>query len=51
MEAQLRADQATYPAWPQAELALLPVRLGGTAPTREEADAMDAEDRRRRAGA
>ncbi|NYG08032.1 1-acyl-sn-glycerol-3-phosphate acyltransferase [Phycicoccus badiiscoriae] len=49
MDAQLRADQAAYPAWPDSERHLLPVRLGGTAPTPEEADAMDVADRRRRA--
>ncbi|WP_270887617.1 lysophospholipid acyltransferase family protein [Pedococcus sp. 5OH_020] len=49
MEAQLHADQATYPSWPEAERHLLPVRLGGTAPTREEADALDLADSRRRA--
>jgi 1-acyl-sn-glycerol-3-phosphate acyltransferase len=48
MDVQLRADQDAYPAWPDAERHLLPARLGGTAPTPEEADAMDAADRRRR---
>ncbi len=48
MEAQLRADQDIYPAWPDAERHLLPSRLGGTAPTLEEAAAMDAADRRSR---
>jgi 1-acyl-sn-glycerol-3-phosphate acyltransferase len=48
MEAQLHADQARYPTWPQSELGLLPRRLGGTAPTREEADALDAHDVRAR---
>jgi 1-acyl-sn-glycerol-3-phosphate acyltransferase len=48
MEAQLHADQAVYPPWPDAERELLPARLGGTAPTLEEAEAMDAADRRRR---
>ena len=48
MDAQLRADQELYPAWPDAERHLLPARLGGTAPTPEEADAMDAADRRSR---
>ena len=51
MDAQLRADQARYPAWPEEELALLPVRLGGTAPTPEEAEEMDRADRRRPARA
>jgi 1-acyl-sn-glycerol-3-phosphate acyltransferase len=49
MEAQLHADQERYPPWPEDERDLLPVRLGGTAPTREEADRLDATDRRRRA--
>ena len=48
MVAQLRADQERYPAWPDAERHLLPARLGGTAPTLEEADAMDAAEQRRR---
>jgi len=48
MEAQLHADQARYPHWPDAERHLLPARLGGTAPTVEEAEAMDVADRRRR---
>jgi 1-acyl-sn-glycerol-3-phosphate acyltransferase len=48
MDAQLRADQELYPAWPDSERHLLPARLGGTAPTPEEADAMDVADRRRR---
>jgi 1-acyl-sn-glycerol-3-phosphate acyltransferase len=48
MQAQLEADQAAYPAWPDAERELLPARLGGTAPTLEEADTMDAADRRAR---
>ena len=48
MDAQLRADQAVYPAWPDSERHLLPARLGGTAPTPEEANAMDVADRRRR---
>ncbi|TPG19469.1 lysophospholipid acyltransferase family protein [Pedococcus bigeumensis] len=48
MEAQLRADQDRYPAWPAAERHLLPTRLGGTAPTPQEADAMDVADRKSR---
>ena len=48
LEAQLRADQERYPHWPDAERHLLPVRLGGTAPTVEEAEEMDRADRRRR---
>jgi 1-acyl-sn-glycerol-3-phosphate acyltransferase len=49
MRRQLEGDQVAYPAWPDAERHLLPARLGGTAPTLEEAEAMDAADRRRRA--
>jgi 1-acyl-sn-glycerol-3-phosphate acyltransferase len=49
MDAQLRADQARYPEWPESERHLLPARLGGTAPTPEEAETMDLADRRRRA--
>ena len=49
MRRQLEGDQVAYPAWPESERHLLPVRLGGTAPTLEEAEAMDAADRRRRA--
>jgi len=48
MDAQLRADQALYPPWPDAERHLLPTRLGGTAPSPEEADAMDVADRKSR---
>ncbi len=48
MDAQLRADQDRYPAWPDAERHLLPTRLGGTAPSPEEADAMDVADRKSR---
>lgn len=52
MVAQLQADQDRYPTWPDAERHLLPARLGGTAPTLEEADALDvAEQRRRRSQA
>jgi 1-acyl-sn-glycerol-3-phosphate acyltransferase len=51
MAAQLHADQERYPAWPDAERDLLPARLGGSAPTLEEADAMDAAERRGRARA
>jgi 1-acyl-sn-glycerol-3-phosphate acyltransferase len=49
MRRQLEGDQVAYPAWPEAERHLLPVRLGGTAPTLDEAEAMDVADRRRRA--
>jgi 1-acyl-sn-glycerol-3-phosphate acyltransferase len=48
MQTQLRADQDRYPAWPDAERHLLPTRLGGTAPSPEEADAMDVADRKSR---
>lgn len=48
MDAQLRADQERYPAWPEAEKHLLPVRLGGTAPTLHEANEMDRAERARR---
>ncbi|WP_457255668.1 lysophospholipid acyltransferase family protein [Pedococcus sp. P5_B7] len=48
METQLHAMQDRYPHWPDAERHLLPVRLGGTAPTVEEAEEMDRADRRRR---
>jgi 1-acyl-sn-glycerol-3-phosphate acyltransferase len=51
MTAQLHADQDAYPALPDSERHLLPVRLGGTAPTLEEANAMDEEEVRRRRGA
>jgi 1-acyl-sn-glycerol-3-phosphate acyltransferase len=48
MQAQLDADQAAYPAWPDAEKHLLPARLGGTAPTIEAADELDRVDRANR---
>ena len=48
MEAQLHADQDRYPPWPDEERHLLPVRLGGTAPTLAEADALDAAEREHR---
>jgi 1-acyl-sn-glycerol-3-phosphate acyltransferase len=48
MQLQLDADQAAYPAWPDAEKHLLPARLGGTAPTIEEADELDRVDRANR---
>jgi 1-acyl-sn-glycerol-3-phosphate acyltransferase len=51
MTAQLHADQDAYPPLPPAERHLLPVRLGGTAPTLEEANAMDEEEVRKRRGA
>ena len=51
MDAQLRADQAAYPSWPDEERDLLPVRLGGSAPSLEEADALDAAELERRRSA
>jgi 1-acyl-sn-glycerol-3-phosphate acyltransferase len=51
MDAQLRADQAAYPSWPDEERDLLPVRLGGSAPRLEEADALDAAELERRRSA
>jgi 1-acyl-sn-glycerol-3-phosphate acyltransferase len=48
MQLQLDADQAAYPAWPDGEKHLLPARLGGTAPTIEEADELDRVDRANR---
>ena len=50
MSEQLHADQDAYPALGPEEQHFLPVRLGGTAPTLEEADAMDAEEVARRRG-
>jgi 1-acyl-sn-glycerol-3-phosphate acyltransferase len=51
MDAQLRTDQAAYPVWPDEERHLLPVRLGGSAPSLEEADALDAAERQHRRAA
>ena len=48
MQAQLLADQADYPLMRADEHHLLPMRLGGTAPTLEEANVMDAEEQQRR---
>jgi len=45
----LRAAQEAYPGVPSAELKYLPVRLGGTAPTLEQATALDEQDAARRA--
>lgn len=45
----LHAAQEAYPAVPSDELKFLPVRLGGTAPTLEQATALDEEDSVRRA--
>jgi hypothetical protein len=42
----LTAAQEAYPAVPAHELKYLPARLGGTAPTLEQATAMDEEGRR-----
>lgn len=51
MRAMLREAQETYPDRPAGpdDSWWLPARLGGSAPTPEEAAAMDAEDRLRRA--
>lgn len=56
IEAKLRAEmqmlldhaQADYPPMSGDDLKFLPARLGGTAPTLEEANRMDEEDRERR---
>jgi 1-acyl-sn-glycerol-3-phosphate acyltransferase len=45
----LHAAQEDYPAVPTDELKYLPARLGGLAPTLEQATAMDQADERRRA--
>jgi 1-acyl-sn-glycerol-3-phosphate acyltransferase len=45
----LHAAQEAYPAVPAGELKFLPARLGGTAPTLEEATALDDEESARRA--
>jgi 1-acyl-sn-glycerol-3-phosphate acyltransferase len=45
----LHAAQEAYPAVPASELKFLPARLGGTAPTLEQATALDEEDSARRA--
>lgn len=50
MTEQLHADQADYPPMPASELHLLPARLGGTAPTPEEAQALDDAATRARGG-
>lgn len=44
MELLLRHAQSEYPPMRADELHLLPARLGGTAPTLEEADALDVAD-------
>lgn len=46
METMLHALQDAYPALGPHEQAFLPARVGGTAPTLEEADRMDEEERR-----
>jgi 1-acyl-sn-glycerol-3-phosphate acyltransferase len=51
MTAQLHADQDSYPPLGPDEQHFLPVRLGGTAPTLEEANAMDAAEAEQRRGA
>jgi len=45
----LYAAQEAYPAFPSGELKFLPVRLGGSAPTLEQATALDEADEVRRA--
>ena len=45
----LRAAQEAYPAVPADQLKYLPARLGGSAPTLEQATAMDEEEAVRRA--
>jgi 1-acyl-sn-glycerol-3-phosphate acyltransferase len=45
----LHAAQEAYPAVPSNELKYLPARLGGAAPTLEEATALDEEEAARRA--
>jgi 1-acyl-sn-glycerol-3-phosphate acyltransferase len=49
MNELLHAAQEAYPAVPRDELKYLPARLGGTAPTLEQATALDEEDAVRRA--
>jgi 1-acyl-sn-glycerol-3-phosphate acyltransferase len=44
----LHAAQEAYPAVPSDELKYLPARLGGTAPTLEQATALDDEEALRR---
>ena len=51
MAAQLEAVQAVYPPVPDSERHLLPARLGGTAPTLEEAEALDAAEKAERLAA
>ncbi|MDO5629353.1 MAG: lysophospholipid acyltransferase family protein [Mobilicoccus sp.] len=57
MSSMLHALQESYPTVPYAERAMVPARLGGTAPTLAEATALDEEEarlrreRRRAAGA
>ena len=46
----LHAAQEAYPAVPTSELKYLPARLGGSAPTLEQATLLDDEDAVRRAG-
>ena len=45
----LHAAQEAYPAVPIGELKYLPARLGGSAPTLEQATALDEEEAVRRA--
>lgn len=46
METMLHTSQEAYPALAGAELDFVPARLGGTAPTLDEANRMDDEERR-----
>jgi hypothetical protein len=49
MSELLHAAQEAYPAMPTDELKYLPARLGGSAPTLEQATVLDDEDVVRRA--
>jgi 1-acyl-sn-glycerol-3-phosphate acyltransferase len=50
MTEQLHRDQAAYPPLGPEERHLVPARLGGTAPTLEEAEALDEAEAARRRG-
>jgi hypothetical protein len=45
----LHSAQEAYPAVPTSELKYLPARLGGSAPTLEQATVLDDQDSARRA--
>jgi hypothetical protein len=45
----LKQAQESYPPVPASELKYLPARLGGTAPTLEQATILDEQDAARRA--